>query len=240
LQLVYLHIPKTAGSSVRDLFQKKYWKRHVLFVDGYSPDSFIAEHVVGKNLHKKKLIFGHFDIGISKHLESDVQFMTILRDPIERVISHYYYVLRMKGHYLHKYVIDNNLSLKEYVEQGLTNELNNGQVRILMGAGGYHKDAFSLHEVEYGKCEDWMLEMALKNIEEKFIFVGFQEEMEKSMKILGKKLKWRRIIQLHRENRTENRPMVDDLDEETIKVIRKFNALDIQLYEVLIDKFRQA
>ena len=105
LQLISVHIPKTAGSSFSILLRRIYGARLVLDYGG---------EVTG--LDSAEVVHGHFSA--SKYLEQfpDAKVIIWLRHPVERVISYYFYWLRAKrhGNPHHDYFLDNNLSLLEF------------------------------------------------------------------------------------------------------------------------------
>lgn len=235
-KLIFLHIPKSAGSTIQTIFKRLY-KRNSYFVDGNHPDlNIIKDKLVSqKNI---RLCFGHMDFGIHENIGQEYKYVTIIRDPIERVISQYYYVKRLSKNYLHDQAFkENNFSLAEYVESGLSTELNNGQVRILIGAGGFHKKLYTKYEIPFGKCERWMLEEAKLNIEKHFVFCGLQEYFDESLVLMKKELGWKWNIGYVSQNITHRRRKASELDDKTLKIIRDANALDIELYEWVKTKF---
>ena len=63
----------------------------------------------------------------------ETTYITVLRDPVDRIASHYYYAKRYPTHYLHKEITGRNMSLQDYASARLSDELDNGQVRMLAG-----------------------------------------------------------------------------------------------------------
>jgi hypothetical protein len=229
-KLIFLHIPKSAGSTILPIFKRQY-KRDSFFVPGNHPNlSAIKEKLVSTS--SLRLCFGHMDFGMHDVVGQPYKYATILRDPIERVISQYYYVKRQPKHHLYNQAFkENNYSLAEYVESGLSTELNNGQVRILIGAGGFHKNLYTKYDIPFGKCEPWMLGEAKLNIEKHFVFCGLQEYFDESLVLMKKELGWRWDIGYVSQNITHSRKKVSELDSKTLKIIRDANALDIELYD---------
>lgn len=228
-KLIFLHIPKSAGSTLRLIFRRQH-KRDAYFVDGHCPDLDIVKRELGsKNI---RLCFGHMDFGLHDVIGQSAKYATIVRDPVERVISQYYYVKRQAKHHLHHQAfIENDYSLAEYVSRGLSTELNNGQVRILIGAGGFHKDIYTKYKIPFGKCEPWMLEEAKSNIEKHFVLCGLQEYFDESLILLKKEFQWKWDIGYVSQNITQRRKKASELDSNTLKIISETNSLDIELYD---------
>ena len=237
MTVFFLHIPKTAGSTLRSLLQLQYKNSNALFLKGSDPVQSLNDWMDNNTLEHIDLLFGHVDFGIHKNFSKDFNYATMIRHPLNRVISHYNYVKRESSHYLHRKVIDNNLSLKQFVENGYSLELNNGMVRILIGAGGSHKNEYSKYNIPYGKCENWMLQEAKENIKQHFKIVGLQEEFEKSIVLLKRTLNWNTYKPYVSQNRALKK--YKQLDEDTYNVIRKYNELDFQLFECVQDSFKE-
>lgn len=236
MTVLFLHIPKTAGSTLRSLLELQYKNSKALFLMGSDPVQSFNDWMDNNTLEHIDLLFGHIDFGIHKNFIKDVDYATMIRHPLNRIISHYNYVKRESSHYLHRKVIDNNLSLKQFVENGYSLELNNGMVRILIGAGGSHKNEYSKYNIPYGKCENWMLQEAKENIKQHFKIVGLQEEFEKSIVLLKRTLNWNTYKPYVSQNRTLKK--YKKLDEDTYNAIRKYNELDFQLFEYVQDSFK--
>jgi hypothetical protein len=95
-------------------------------------------------LRELAVISGHFPFGIHKHLERNPKYITLLREPIARVVS------TTNFDYQRGYV--NKESAKDYL---LNAEIDNTQTRLLAG-----------EEFMTGPCNDETFEAAKKNIEE--------------------------------------------------------------------------
>jgi hypothetical protein len=229
----FLHIPKCAGSTLSFEIIKNQYKsgKYVFFYDqGYPVMVDRLKGMSRAEQRKIECIAGHFFFGIQEYyIARPVTFITILRDPIERVISHYYFVLRSNTHYLHKAVTQNNLTLKEYVVNKLSTELNNGQARILAGLEW---------NVPYGECPQALLDKAKENLETHFIAVGLTEKFDEFLRLLNHKLGWDTHVQ-KKQNVGKNRLKRADIDNETLAIIEKYNQLDIQLYQYAQDLFNR-
>ncbi len=221
--VIFLHIPKTAGTSLQQLINRQFSTKLVYELDNRDARKSmeIFQNIPNEEKKQYKVVLGHMWFGLHNFMPQSSTYITILREPIDRVISHYYFVNRRPDHYLYETVKSKNLTLKQYVETKLSTELNNGQTRLLSGEMDEEKYPF-------GKCSQKMLERAKKNLKKHFSIVGIQEEFDDTLLLIQKILNWK--ISYIKENVTQNRPWMDEIPKETIELIKNYNRLDIELY----------
>jgi hypothetical protein len=224
--IIFLHIPKTAGTTFQSILMREYKSDSIFYLYGdkttRSIDAVEKFKMIPENERMKiRALIGHMSFGLHEYMQQPAIYITFLRDPIERIISHYYYVVRFSDHYLHDKVIAENINLKDYVARGITDETNNGQTRLLSGVG---------KNLPYGCCPPEMLKAAADNISKHFPVVGISERFDESLILMKNLLGWR-LHFYYKENVTKNRILKGRIPLDTLDVIRKYNQLDIQLYE---------
>jgi hypothetical protein len=95
--LIFIHVPKTAGVSVRSIFEAWFPEQLRLHyyneVAGLMPERLDLEAETAQGA--PPVIYGHFnrkrDFGIQQYYPEVQQFVTVLRDPVEMHISRYFY-----------------------------------------------------------------------------------------------------------------------------------------------------
>ena len=136
LKLIFVHIPKSGGTStlaaVREFFS------HDLVLDDYGdrpndpispmnidPYGFLdrCRQQNSLTLANKAAVIGHFWIAKYEGVAADIR-ATILRDPITRAISQFFFwPAQNANNALHQYVISNRLSFLEFARIPRVNSL---------------------------------------------------------------------------------------------------------------------
>src|ERR1043165_3931345 len=131
--LIFLHIPKAAGTTLHSILEMHYAPANQCSI--YDPEQAAKVLPLAPRVQREaiRLLKGHLAFGLHEHLIGQSTYITLVRDPVDRIASHYYYVKRMPGHYLHNAVVGQNMSLQDYASSKLTDELDNGQLRLLAG-----------------------------------------------------------------------------------------------------------
>jgi hypothetical protein len=209
LELVSIHIPKTAGTSFRHTLCKIYGKKHVLRLDiKENGDVFFNEkrqekHEIPPHI---KVIHGHFsyrNLITTFPIVKGIKVITWFREPGERVISNYHYlssiwkqVLQEKPH-LEMAMMNLHRSLLEYAAD------ENNQNKISRFLDGI-------------KLED-------------LFFIGLVSQYEKDMDLLAEQLNWKAYHSFN-FNKTENKKRVKY--DVTLDRIKQLNKADYEVYEL--------
>lgn len=127
MQLIFAHVPKAGGTSIHKVITEKFGDSLYLDNDrpadptspmNMDPDGFLSRHHNGPLpfLAGRKAIFGHFWIRKYDNLRADL-VATILREPIDRAISNYFFWIAPRDvppHPLRDYVVNQELSFLEF------------------------------------------------------------------------------------------------------------------------------
>jgi hypothetical protein len=214
-----MHIPKCGGSTLHSILERFYKPEEIFDIEvidhlRLNTDDFIALSSVEKE--RIRLLKGHMWFGLHEQFSSKSEYISFMRNPVDRIISYYYYVKRRPKHRLYQLgLFRDDLSLYDFVTTIDQKDVNNGQIRFISGIDDQ---------------EELMLEKAMANIDQHFSFVGTLEKYNESLVALQKMYKWPTPY-YKIANRTINRPMQNDIDEKTISAIRELNHGDIALYE---------
>lgn len=207
IELISIHIPKTAGTSFRNILKRVYGEESVVRFDILNePTRIMLEN---KQLNRPKLarnikvLHGHFNYKDLVHyveIKKNVPIITWLRDPVERVISNYFYLAKR---------------LKEELqeeEKGL-NILAKMQKSLI---------EYARLEMNRNRMSKFLEGISLDQMK----FVGIQEYFNEDLDYFAQLFDIDDIKSLE-QNVTGEKHKVSD---EILQDISEYNELDMQLY----------
>lgn len=176
-----------------------------------------------------KLLHGHLSFGLHTYLPGDSTYFTFLRDPVERVISHYYF---LRSHpdlfWIPEEIEQKALSFHEVLERDMIMDITNVQTRLLAGLPYlFPSDAYT----------DEHLETAKQNLQNHFL-VGLTERFDESLLLLSRAFGWQNIY-YKRRNVTSQRPHRQEMPAKTVDLIKRKNELDVALYAFAQELFAE-
>jgi hypothetical protein len=206
--VLFLHIPKAGGQTLGE-----YIYNHCRAVESRADDAlnagvaylnygFIKEPGLVVPEHVQRLlgrrdlraVIGHFCFGLHEHVARPSAYVTLLREPLERVVSLYYYAR-----------LNVSLSLDEFIRAPPFKEVDNDQTRRLAGA-----------DPAIGGCTRETLHAAQDNLRRHFAVVGLVERFEETLALLRLKFGWDREVISYPRNVNAGRPPTATLARETI------------------------
>ncbi len=217
-QLIYIHIPKTGGNTLTAIIRREYGQKNILIMGKDNKKD--LKYINSNELIQADILKGHIPFGYHKHYSkpNQVSYFTMLRNPVRRIISLYYFILKNENHRVHKTLKDKEYSLIDFVKSGVE-RTDNSQVRFLSNN----------LDTPFGGCTVDMLESAKYNIEKHFDVAGLVEQFDESLLLLQERYNWKTPYYI-RNNVTGYSKSKSDLDENTLGIVKKFNNLDIELY----------
>lgn len=208
--LIYIHIPKCAGSTMM-IYLKKYYRIHQVKTWWREDWESISP--------RAQCVFGHMPFDAANHRYPDANKITFLRDPVERVISLYFHVCRKYSHPEHKHFREH--TLKELILSEKYAAFDNDMVRIIGGMGCI---AFQPPAI---KVSNSFLEQAKRNLH-KFDAIGFVETFEQDLTSMAKLFGWDDIA--YNKIIVGARPKREDMHPDTVRLIEENTLLDMDLY----------
>jgi len=246
--LIFLHIPKTAGMSVRQVIERNYPKRERFRIQLPNPGGVVGDGrgepgpdaaadggprslgevpavrrwmaLPEERRRGTRIIDGHTLFGVHEFVPGPVTYFTMFREPTSRTLSEYRYLQRRTDHWMHADV--SKMSLAEYVRSAV-GQRDNLQTRIISGRyfGVPH-------------CTEETLELAKRNLE-RFAPVGLTERFDESLLMWGKAFGWKHLHYVP-QNVTRT-PAPGPVPDEVLRTIGELNRFDLELYRFATELF---
>jgi hypothetical protein len=226
IPLIFVHVPKTAGSTLRAIIGTQYGWQRVLELDG-SVEQGLADLRRQRPSERAQIraYVGHAPFGLHQVLSARCSYVTMLRDPVERLISHHAFVVRTPSLALHQEVVANGWTVEEYVENcRQADYINNAQTRMLGGG-----------------LESWepptrsTLEAAKRNLD-RFVVAGVVERFDESVLAMRRAFGWDWPVYI-RGRVSSNRPPAGSLGHAARARIQVRNELDTELWRYATQRF---
>jgi hypothetical protein len=224
--VIFLHLPKTAGTTLNRLIEWEYPLFEMYSIDPvfFRWSSAHLWRLPARRLKRTRVFKGHMLFGLHKILPQPATYITVLREPIDRVISAFYF---MRSYVLHPFywkLRRENWTLEDFVRRS---PRENVQSKIVAG-GDF-----------YSPCTGQILEQAKENLFRYFSVVGLSERFEESLALMKLRFGWK-LQRYSSFNVTRARPKKRDLPQSLLDLIVEKNSFDIALYEYATRLFQDA
>lgn len=178
--IIFLHPPKVGGTnivqvmkSIKSIKSRRFAvprikdRSPILITDGWIGGLSVLKEQC-KNEHKNdcekyKFLSGHFPFGAHNYLNGQYQYVTLIRDPLLRELS------SINFDYQRGYITNKKQALNYLMNIAI----DNPQTRLLAG-----------EQYMSGTCDEKTLEIAKRNLNNKFLLVGVTEETNSFIQVL--------------------------------------------------------
>jgi hypothetical protein len=232
--LIFLHIPKTAGTTFNSILSWQYRRQPSVWVPAADTTADSIHSLSVSERESLRLVRGHVHFGLHASFQHPCTYATVLRLPVPRVISYY---LNQRREAEKRPDSDawwcravRTLSLREFILSGQDPELENGQVRRIAGIAN-----------RAAPCTRDDLDLAIANLERHFTVVGLTERFDETASLAARRLHWNRPVVYRPEKVAPPSPERQRIAEDpaTLEAIREANQWDAKLYDYVVQRFQQ-
>lgn len=231
--LFFLHIPKTGGISMQTILESHFESEEICPLHTFATrekfEQYPPEHQARWRLVRGHMRYGSFS-PVYRFVTQNPICVTVLREPIKRVVSEYRHILRHPQNWLHEEFVNQQVSLKEYVTNPKYAYLaTNYQTFMLTGTirGSLFMDRTKDREPLLSDAA--RLALAKQRLEQ-YAFVGLTEQYEASVALLAFTFDWEPPQEIPYLNTAPTKTVLDELDAATRAALVACNALDLELY----------
>jgi len=242
--LVFVHIPKTAGTTLNAMLSQHCSRDQIfeIMMRGMSlrlpRRIFIPKFLVSfsklrdlraalKSPRRVAVLHGHLDLSIGRLLPADAEYITLLRNPVQRAISHYHHYRRQLGDPARELAMRSTLT--EWVSECGLVEMDNGQTRRLAGE----------MSLPIGRVTGETLAKAKRNLADKFSVVGVTERFEEFQILVHRRLGWP-YRRYPTQNAGKAAPAWTLPGDDAVGTIEACNRFDLELYRFAVELLGRA
>ncbi len=222
--LVFVHVPKAAGTSLNTILWQVYGRRYVNYHPTLSSRS--TRKMIEKRPHQILALGAHMPFGFHlsftrasrrgqpKKMFADrtCRYVTVLRDPVERMKSYYRFVTTFPAHRLHRET------------KGMSPDVFFRHMRNID-----NRECCNLQCDLVGLSRNF--ETARDHLLAHYHAVGVVERMDDFVCHLKTTMNWPDVFEVKHRNASPTHIHDDDFGQDVIDWITENNAEDIKLYQ---------
>jgi hypothetical protein len=240
--LLFLHLARTGGLTLADILSRNFEAHEFLKIEMSEIESSAmgtwshraVERALGRmqdsEVENLRAVWGHYGFGIQSHLPKPCACVTILRSPIDRLVSAYYY----EDHHAWRMSLGGPApTLEDYASRKPHDDLgiDNYMTRVLGSAA--ELDPFDRNATTENRPRptDADFEAAATNLE-RCMVVGVTDSFDETLLVLGSDLRWSLSDLVYaKRNATETKPTLGDIPKSVRDKLMYWNQYDAMLIE---------
>ena len=233
--LLFLHLAKTGGMTLADILARNFATEESLQIDMAETNASALgiwshrtiEQTLGRlqpsQAARLRVVWGHYRHGVQARLPKPCAVVTLLRDPVDRIVSAYYYSNESVG----SFEILEQYHARRYYDIGF----DNAMTRIISGRAALdpvaaRQDATTEH---FPMVTEADFEAAAGNLDG-YLVVGTTEQFDETLLVLGRDLRWSLSDLLYTPvNVTASRPAQSNMSDALREKILDWNRYDARL-----------
>jgi Sulfotransferase family len=245
--LIHLHIAKTGGTSLSSMIKHGFRSDEIFESSQHvgtpgnmrqAPQEDCERKLIAFGLNDVQYVSGHVPLGVHRIFRRPTKYVTVVRDPIQRIISFFFFQAEDKNCYLKD---GRPLTFEEYIEGRADVQLYDYQVRVLCGSPELDVESPGRDQIRPRlHVQRHHLDLAKKNIEELFLAAAPIEEITELGLLVRLVYGWpMRRLQTEYKNSTKSRPHLAEIPIRLIRIMEECNSHDLELYEWVSKRFAE-
>ncbi|MBK9125135.1 MAG: sulfotransferase family 2 domain-containing protein [Chloroflexi bacterium] len=226
--LIFLHIPKTAGTTLRQVVGRQFVGKPQYLIGSGTERNFEAFLALPEDERARlRYVGGHLRYGVHRFIPKPARYITMLRDPREHLISYYHYFLEDEGSATQEMIVGK--TFEEFLQ---IERMQSIQLDLIVGlddtpnaAGRWGMGRNRSLPVEQ------RLQIAERHLREHFVVVGLVERFDESMLLLRQRLGWKNV-QYARLRETQTRPKQVEDKAPLHALVEQYAQPDLALYAI--------
>lgn len=223
-RVLFNHIPKSGGATVNAFLKENFPTRYTFKTE---PDYLASAQEFATWSESRRfgfrLIAGHFTDLLVDKVHPDTLITTVLREPVDGIVSLYYYKLQQATLRDDPSVSAELLSLADFAAGALGMKDVNPITQRIAG----------ISASEIAQTPEAAVDRAYEVVETDYHVVGFQDRLAEFGDQVMRKARLSFPLGARRDNQTRNRVALADIPESVRRKIVEINAPDIELYRRL-------
>lgn len=223
--LVFFHIPKAGGSTLKEIINRQYPRDTTVwlsFQHAGQMSAFLARSQAERN--GLNCLMGHLPFGFHEELHRPSFLFTMLREPVSRFLSEYYYIVRhqLTGPWWPP--AENLVSVEAFLDYRIITNAMDVQTRIISGLlpGAGTPPPFE-------PLPEGALERAKANLRDHFGLVGDTDRFDETMLLLQKRMGWTRGVHYARRNTAPRKTTHKEVAPAVLERIHEHTRKDAEL-----------
>jgi hypothetical protein len=216
---IFMHLPKTGGNTLTAVLRRRFTGPQCFQFNPDDPGD--LQRLARTGGRGVGYIDGHLPFGLHRWLDRPAVYITLLRHPVERLISEYYFIWNYEPHPLHRFLRTGRVTLEEYVEISRANVMTTHLSSSVEGSPMFPTEVAEEH-----------LRIAKENLSRHFAAVGITERFDAFLLIVSRMIGLR--LPLYRRRNVTPRAC-GRIPPELRDRIRRRNRLDLELYDFACD-----
>ena len=218
--LLFMHIPKTAGTAFREMVLRNYKQSEVMYIYGDPPgfpSTFLGD-IPLRQRQRLRLVFGHYGYGVHNDVPNECEYAALIRSPLHRVWSHYLHLVRDN----HLATINREMPkpIEQVLEERLSVHLDNLYVRYFSG--------LDESKLPPGGIDRHIYALALENVQRRNVLLRLQDDLPGAYDSMAEEFGWIRGLECSCINASPDPKFLPGPSQEA--AIRHFNKWDFMLY----------